>query len=56
MLMHEFFWNVVSDNGRLEEVDVEIVNYLMRILMDPIKLSVNETANLLIDMLNYDTT
>lgn len=56
MIMHELFWNLVSEDNQKESVEAQLVNYILRVLMDPIKLSVEETAELVLDMLNYDTT
>ncbi|KAM3131076.1 hypothetical protein pb186bvf_016774 [Paramecium bursaria] len=51
MIMHDQFWNLASEN---DEAQKQIVNYMLRILMDPIKLDQDETAELLLDMVEYN--
>ncbi|CAD8214827.1 unnamed protein product [Paramecium octaurelia] len=56
MLMHEMLWNLVSQDGEHEYVETQMVLCVFRILMDPVKLSVEETAQLVLDFLNYEVT
>ncbi|CAD8116006.1 unnamed protein product [Paramecium sonneborni] len=54
MLMHEMLWNLVSQDGQYEQVETQMVLCVFRILMDPVKLTVEETAQLVLDFLNYE--
>ncbi|CAD8112863.1 unnamed protein product [Paramecium sonneborni] len=56
MLMHEMLWNLVSQDGECEQVETQMVLCVFRILMDPVKLTVEETAQLILDFLNFEIT
>lgn len=51
MALHEHIWNAICQNESDEEIEAQKVYIVLRILMDPIKLDVDETADILVDLI-----